>query len=335
MTNNRNKNITSLGYLNTRQITKQNEKWTTTTQCYMTLWRLARHVDRPGRGYVVFYFPNLEKTLNTSRATIYRWLQSGRKDGVFRFYRRRGNYLEISYTSSKNIALKMEAADLGPQVVIPVEEIAIKQKTTLHTAKIFQIRSRAAAIKKLRANGDRHTRLAQPKFRGGTLINKPTSQYFPNQKQWGVSQKTLASTLGVSERTVRRHLASTPRVQGLYKVSSLCGQLDQFYSKEERTKPTVFKRKGEYWKYGTNFYQLDYQVKTRWTARLKYKFELLKLFRSRPNNQYKDYLSIEEFFKSDWFSKLNLEELIKIRNFNKFRREITRQLQELKRRRTM
>ncbi|WP_219907759.1 hypothetical protein, partial [Aphanothece hegewaldii] len=63
MTNNTNKNITSPEYLNTYQITKQNEKWTTATQCYMTLWRLARHVDRPRRGYVVLYFPELEKSL--------------------------------------------------------------------------------------------------------------------------------------------------------------------------------------------------------------------------------------------------------------------------------
>ncbi|PSF27379.1 hypothetical protein C7H19_25000, partial [Aphanothece hegewaldii CCALA 016] len=134
------------------------------------------------------------------------------------------------------------------------------------------------------------------------------------------------------------HLANTPRVQGLYKVPNREGEAEIFFSQEEKTKSKVFFRKGEYWRYGTNFYQLDYQVKTRWTARLKYKFELLKFFRAKAGGEHKKYLSIKEievFFSLDWFGKLNLEKLISIRNFNKFRKEVARQLEELKRRRTM
>lgn len=304
----------------------------------MPLLKLVKQADHSNRGYVVLYFPKLVETFG-SEATIYRWLQAGRMAGAFRFYRRRGNYLEISYGSLENIARKMEAADLGVAVQIPLQEITcraneekLRQKTTLHAAQALQTRSRTAAIKELRANKNRRTKLAKPKLRRGTLAEKPTCQYFPTQKQWGVSQKTLAETLGVSERTVRRHLAKTPRVQGLYKVSKSEGQAALFFSKEEGSKPKVFERKGEYWKYGTNLYKLDYEIRSRWTARLKYKFNLLKDFRAQADLEDKEYLSVKAFFDSDWFEELNLESLINIRNFDKFRKEVGRQLRELRRR---
>lgn len=332
MNHNNEKIFTSTHYSTTNKLNRKP---------YIKLWKIAKLNDKAKHGYVVMYFPELVETFG-SGATLYRWLQLGKKDGAFRFYRKRGNYLEISYGSQKNIAQRMKAADLEVAVQIPLEEITcntneekLRQKTTLHTAQTLQTRSRNAAIKELRASKNRHIKLARPKLRRGTLAEKPTCQYFPTQKQWGVSQKTLAATLGVSERTIRRHVAKTPRVQGLYKVSKSEGQAELFYSQEERTKPKIFFRKGEYWKYGTNLYNLDYEIKNRWTARLRYKFDLLKDFRSRPEDSHKKLLSVEAFFDSDWFGELNLEELLYIRNFDKFRKAVKYQLRELKRRRTM
>lgn len=306
------------------------------------LYYLVRSADQTGSGCVVLYFTKLIESLDADRSSIYRWLETGRAARAFRWYKKKGNFITIYYGSLEAIGRVQKATDLDKTTEIDLEEIIssengekLRQRATLHRAKVEQEKSREAAKRELRLKKERHKKLAKPKFRGAT--GKPTSQYFPNQKNWGTTQKNLAEKLGVTDRTIRRHLSKTSRVQGYYKISKLEGQEELFKERESggNYKPKIFERKGEYWKYGPNIYDLDYRIKSRWTARLKYKFNLLKDFRSRPNSPHKNLLSVKEFFEFDWLGELNLEKLIKIRNFNQFRKEVGRQLRERNRRLTM
>lgn len=123
----------------------------------------------------------------------------------------------------------------------------------------------------------------------------------------GASQKEIAESLGVSERTVRRHLSHTKRIQVMYKVNPIEGQAALFEASETWGKSPIFKRQGEYYRYGCNLYDLNFVQKSEFTQRLKYKFCLFKKISALRKFNYKNTLLFEEF--KELFMEFNLDQL--------------------------
>lgn len=101
-----------------------------------------------------------------------------------------------------------------------------------------------------------------------------------NHTPTGSSQKTIAEQLGVSVRTVTRHLAKTESVQVMYKITDpdeiRQAKAEIYLSIEEGKTPRYFVREGEVYRFGNSLYNLNETLKSEFTQRVKYKFNLFK-----------------------------------------------------------
>jgi transposase len=101
-----------------------------------------------------------------------------------------------------------------------------------------------------------------------------------NHTPIGSSQEAIAKKLGVSVRTVTRHLAKTESVQVMYKVTDpdeiKRAEAEIYYAIEEGKTPRYFVREGEIYRFGNSLYNLNETLKSEFTQRVKYKFNLFK-----------------------------------------------------------
>ena len=272
-------------------------------QPWARLWYFCRAIDSDHRGKVYILVPELLTLLNCSRATFYRWLKEGKEAGAFREYKRIDKHTERIILGSKTaVCEKLKITNWDSVTEVPLSTILgdsniplwqnrkkpngkqFKQWVTLFQAHWMQIRSIEAAKQEERnriRNKRKRRKPFKPKFRGGN--GKPASQLYAGRNVYfsrrhlptGASQKGIGKSLGISECSVGRHLKGVERVQVMYKVNSLKGQEALFNAQETWEKSPIFERKGEYYRYGTNLYNLNFRQPSEFTQRLKYKFRLL------------------------------------------------------------
>ena len=268
------------------------------------LWYICRAIDKEGSGRVKILVSKMLKVLKISRATFYRWLKEGKAAGAFQSYKRIDKDIQLIQLGSKvNVCKKLGITDWDSSTEIPIwklfnnpelslwnsmgikpNRVKLKKLVTSLQAYWMQHQSIEAAKeaekKRTRSKRNRHKPYV-PDFGGAD--GKPTSQlsaarnYRFSRKHipTGASQKGIGKSLRVSDRTARRHLEGTERVQIFYKEEAYQAQAELFYARETGAKSPVFKRNGEYYRYGTNLYNLNFQLCSEFTQRLKYKFQLL------------------------------------------------------------
>ncbi len=214
----------------------------------------------------------------------------------------------------------MGLTDWGASTEMSAAEIIagdFKAEQTRRQAHHLQRRSENAAKEKARREGDRSPKLAEfKKLRGGTGESQ-SSQYLRRHRETGASQKGIGRSLGISDRQVRRDLKPVDRVQNIYEVPYGEGWAQIQLAREENRRPRYFIRKGEAWKLGCNLYDLDYNQRSEWMQRLKYKWNLCKLIRRRPEEFDNLSLLIKNFCR-DWLVEMDIDALAHARTFNEF-----------------
>ncbi len=270
------------------------------------LWYIYRAIDEEGSGKVDIPVNEVRIFLNISRTRFYRWLKEGKEAGAFQSYRSIGKGMMRIYLGSKTrVCKKLGVTDWESSTEIEIEQLfnnseeeaeSLRELITKCQTYWMQKKSIEAAkeeekikVRKKRNRG----KPCQPykKIRGAN--GKPTSQLRAGQKYkfsrhhlpTGASQEEIGESLGICDRTVRRHQEGIKRVQMMYKVNRsevklgtnlFTGEIELFYVHPTGEKVPVFKRGGEYYRYGCNLYDLKFTLHSEFTQRLKYKFSLLQ-----------------------------------------------------------
>ena len=345
------------------------------------LWYICRAIDKEGSGRVKILVSKILRVLKISRATFYRWLKEGKAAGAFQCYKRIDKHIQLIHLGSKvSVCKKLGITDWDSTTEIPLwrlfnnpelslwnsigikpNRVKLRKLVTSLQAYWMQQRSIEAAKeaeRKRTKNIKNRRKNYVHDFSGAD--GEPTSQLSAAQNYrfsrkhlpTGASQKGIGESLGVSDRTARRHLEGRERVQIFYKEEAYQAQAELFYAQETGAKSPVFKRNGEYYRYGTNLYNLNFKLCSEFTQRLKYKFQLL--LEEIPltaihweENKYKfcsPLLSSEYMTKHEILEKLEekyeLDSLdrilipiyweLKTRSFEKFRIAVRKELRRLR-----
>lgn len=291
-------------------------------QVWSRLYYLCRLNDQVGKGIVIFEWNQLLNVLNCASSTLWYWLKEGKCAGAFIFYKKTGNELYIRLGSKMRITRTLNLDSWGEVAYVNFDELSsladVRSTATQTVAQAAQRKAYYSAkhglnkedrkkypvvepykifkrLKKERLceNGSR-----APNF----LILHISARYVFVSKgfiPYGTSQEAIANSLGVSERTVRRHLAEVERRQiaqskGEYRhlhktlLSTGGGGINESYIIEERAGHTshyddlkvsparFFTCLGQTWLTRNNLYDLNYQLVGEKTARRKYKKYLSK-----------------------------------------------------------
>jgi hypothetical protein len=145
-----------------------------------------------------------------------------------------------------------------------------------------------------------------------------------NHTPIGSSQETTAYQLGTSVRTVTRHLAKTESVQVMYKVTDpdeiKQAEGEIYLATEFGDKTLYFARQGEIYRFGNSLYNLNETLKSEFTQRVKYKFNLFKkmakleIFKDKNNLLYyhfKGKYDPNNYDHNELFSNYDQDELFK------------------------
>ena len=268
------------------------------------LWYICRAIDKEGSGRVKILVPEILILLGISRATFYRWLKVGKAAGAFRGYRSINEHTtEIVLGSKTVVCEKLGLTDwestteiqlwqlfnnpelpLWRSIGIKPSRVKLRQQVTFFQAHWMQRRSVEAAKeeerKRIRKIKNRR-KAYLPKFRGGngklaSQLKAARSVVFSRKHlPTGASQEGIGNSLGITDQTARLHLRVIEAIQVMYKVEAYEAEAELFYAQETGAKSHIFKRFGEYYRYGTNLYNLNFRQHSEFTQRLKYKFSLL------------------------------------------------------------
>src|SRR5919199_3710429 len=190
-------------------------------------WYLCRAIDLSGAGIVEFDVHDVCHLLKVCRPTLYEWLRKGRAAGAFRCYRFRKNKLKVYLGGLHKYCLALGVSEWGEVALVPLTDIlegmALKSHATALQTQVEQVRSRVACIRSLKKQERQSTKIPEPEIflkQGKQSSQKPAKgqatfllwtarkrmfvckSFFP----YGASQERIAGELGISDRTVRRHL---------------------------------------------------------------------------------------------------------------------------------
>jgi hypothetical protein len=196
----------------------------------LRLWYVLRAIDDTGSGWLVTSFTQLRLLLRCASSTLYQWLRECKMIGAIRTYARKGDALTVWLGSRNAICHHLGLDDWGTTELVELREIinlvdARAQASTATVARQQQA-SRHAALYKLTPDERRkQKKLPLPeeifKRQGVCLLNtgrwgtsipyvlKVTSgKVFVSKGfvPFGCSQKSVSNSLGMSDRTLRRHL---------------------------------------------------------------------------------------------------------------------------------
>ena len=192
------------------------------------LWYLCRAFDVAGTGYIELEIEAIQAFLCCSSATVYRLLQEGKQCKAFRFYRTKNGSLQIGIGSLFKVCRSLHLRSWGTTAKVLLVEIldllGIRATATAAQTQRSQQKSRYAANSKLKPDYRREfgaplpneffevaTDGASHKTAAGKLppfvlhLSESRIWVSKNFVHFGTSQRSLALTLGVSERTIRRH----------------------------------------------------------------------------------------------------------------------------------
>jgi len=245
------------------------------------LWYYLRSLDPEGRGIVEAYLPEIKGLLKCSTSTVYRWLKEGKRKGFFRNYHRRGYRFTIHLGGLLKVSAQLNLEDWGVTARIPLgkEGYDCRHLATEISCQRLQQKSRFAA--KLEA--DRGIPFANEILAGkgkiascndGGATNIPyllkTTErmvmFSQSAKLFGASQLGVAKRLGISERSVRRHLSN----RGVYyrqvcqtkpEYTVTIGDQDLAASEgEPNERGRYFQAWGRVWRKGCNLYALEHDL---------------------------------------------------------------------------
>jgi len=191
------------------------------------LWYLLRALDKPGSGLVKVYWSSLKHWLGAKQSTIYEWLRQGKLAGAFLGYKSDGHYLTIALGSRNKVCKNLQLRHWGFTALISVKEIIQNLRGVLTgiTTQALQEKSHRKAIHSLTDQEQKVFRVAK----ASTIIKqgKTTCSNTPKRVTkipcllhvsdrfafvsrgfipHGVSQERVGNELGITDRTVRRHL---------------------------------------------------------------------------------------------------------------------------------
>jgi AraC-like DNA-binding protein len=292
-------------------------------------WYLCRAIDLSGTGIVEFDVDDVCHLIKISRSTLYQWLREGKAAGAFRCYRRRKNLLRIYLGGLHKYCLSLGVTRWGATADVPLTDIldamALKSHATALQTQSQQVKSRIAAIRSLTAKERKFTKVPEIDAileQGGQSSQKPAKGQVPfllwvGEKRAfvskgfipiGSSQESIAAELGISDRTVRRHLSHLgvkrrQLVQAKAAYKTITGGLDwwaeevhaepdRIWYKEAQdgsiwfydsngvsssrkpaqkiTRDRFFSYRGKTWIYRCNLYDLNYSTSSMRAARQLY-----------------------------------------------------------------
>ena len=192
------------------------------------LWYYARAIDEPGRGIVVLSWATAKRHLGCASSTLYQWLREAKEAGAIYEFKRQGDRLKIRLGGLFNVCRTLGLSNWGAVAVLPLGEVLTKCRAlaTAIATQQLQEQSRYAAHKSL-SNSDKKVftipkaldvigkgqNASHEPIRGATkipfLIHVGAKRAFVSKGfiPFGTSQGAVASELGISDRTVRRHLS--------------------------------------------------------------------------------------------------------------------------------
>jgi len=190
------------------------------------LWYVCRALDISSTGYVELPLSFVRELLGVADSTVYRWLKDSKQVGACRTYRIRKAVLCIWLGGLQKLCKILGLSNWGAVATVPLVAVneKIKALATGITTQDLQAKSRYAASSDLKKrerafldNSSADTILGL----GGQSSQVPTQGQVPfvvwvGEKRafvsksfvpYGASQRSIAESLGVSDRTVRRHQA--------------------------------------------------------------------------------------------------------------------------------
>jgi len=176
------------------------------------VWTLARAIDTDGSGKADINIKELTNLFGRTSRTINRWLKAGRKLGFFRTVRHiTGDLVQVYYTSTVKLAVKLGVTDLGAIATAPVKVLRnLKRTSTEIQALETQRRSQYQQYRKKRSGKDLDVSKAIRRSSDyGTGVIHRTARYIylaEDVQLIGGSQKRIAYEQSRSTSTVQRRL---------------------------------------------------------------------------------------------------------------------------------
>ena len=191
------------------------------------LWYYLRGIDIPGRGLELLSWSTAKRHLGCASSTLYQWLREAKEAGAIYEYKRQGDRLSIRLGGLFNVCQTLGLRNWGAVAVLPLGQVLTKCRAlaTAIATQQLQGQSRYAAHKSL-SNSDKKVftipnaldvigsgkNASYEPIKGATkipfLIHVGAKRAFVSKGfiPFGTSQGAVASELGISDRTVRRHL---------------------------------------------------------------------------------------------------------------------------------
>ena len=292
-------------------------------------WYLCRALDLSGQGRVELPVEAVCLLTSISRSTLYQWLREGKAAGAFRRYRFKGNTLSVYLGGLQKYCQSLGLNSWGAVSLVPLSNIlsgmSLKSHATALQTQSLQVKSRIAAIRSLNNRERKHTKVAeveaifeqrqessQKTARGQVpfLLGVGRQRIFVSKGfvPFGANQTTIAAQLGISDRTLRRHLnhlgverRQIVQTKAAYKsiktalewwieeweaepgigykedqfgqiwLSDVNGRTSSRKPAQVITKERFFQYQGRTWIYRCNLYKLDYPTSSMRAARKSYK----------------------------------------------------------------
>jgi hypothetical protein len=178
------------------------------------IYYLARAIDNKGSGYATLDIPAIAKLFQRSEQTIKRWLVQSNASGALKVVWTEGRKVRVKYLSLTKLCCKAGLRAMGGITAILGADLPnLKIICTQIQLQAHQEQSRYATKQAL----PKGTKLADTddvllprsrKCRGFEVKQSPSSRCcFVNEEfpLFGAGQNLTASTLNISDRTVRRH----------------------------------------------------------------------------------------------------------------------------------
>jgi hypothetical protein len=190
------------------------------------LYYLMRAMDKAGSGRVVFNIDEVLLVLGCSYNTLINYLTSVSPQ-ICRFYQRKNNQMIVYYQSLVNLGRAMKLENLGAVTELLASDLKEWRKYSI-LAEALKLQTQSYYVaKKEKTTGQQcldlegifkiASRNTTSRNAHGVLVEE-LKLYYDSDKyaRCGGSQSTIASRIGLTTRTVRRHLKNVAKIRSYY-----------------------------------------------------------------------------------------------------------------------